>query len=179
MQSGNQNARESGWKDVHEPERQFFRCPVPTEHSAATLRVSGVKIPVELHESSIDGFAVLVQQKYTGRLRLGPRWVLQSASERSEVCPQWLYCAPDGRVQVGLRRLQDLTPAPKPRWLPRLGRSRPRDTDYTLVFAALVLIIGLAVSLPGLGDVLGTAPWIEQTVQDLLGGSLNRISRGA
>jgi hypothetical protein len=159
-----------------QPERQFFKCPIPAEQSAAVLCFSRMKIPAELQESSIDGFSVLVQQQHAGQLRLGPRWVLQSVNERSEVYPQWLYCAPDGRVQIGLRRLQDLTP--KARWFPRLGRSRPREIDHSLLFVSLVLLILLAISLPGIGDLLGTAPWIERTVKEFLGGSLGRVSRG-
>ncbi len=172
------NDTQSHWQDDHRPEQRFFRCPVPPEDAAATLRFSGTKLTVELQESSIDGFAVLVQQNQVSKLRLGPRWVLQSASERCEVWPQWLYCASDGRVQIGLRRLQDLTSAPRPRWFPRLGRARPREIDHTLVFASLVLLVALAISLPGLGDVLGTAPWIEKTVRELFAGSAGWLRRG-
>jgi hypothetical protein len=167
MRDGNGIDQERHWEDKHRPEQRFFRCPVPIEKSAATLRFSGTKVPVELHEASIDGFAVLVQQKHVSKLRLGPRWVLQSTNERSEVWPQWLYCAPDGHVQVGLRRLQDLTPPPKLSWRPTLGRSRQREGDPTLLFAAFILLIVLAVSLPGLGDLLGSAAWIEQTLIEI------------
>jgi hypothetical protein len=178
MSDESENVAEDRWKANHEPERHFFRCPVPRERAEATLRISALKIPVELQESSIDGFAVLVQQKYASKLRLGPRWILQSTCDRTEVNPQWIYCAPDGRVQIGLRRLRDLTDLPKPRWFPRFSLARPRDFDHSLVFAAIVLLSGLALALPGLGDVLGTAPWIEQTAREFLGGPLNRLKRG-
>lgn len=168
MRDGNGTASERHWEDKHRPEQRFFRCPVPIEKSAATLRFSGTKIPVELHEASIDGFAVLVRPQHVSKLRLGPRWVLQSASERSEVWPQWLYCAPDGHVQVGLRRLQDLTPPPKISWRPTWRRLRHRDSDPTLLFAAIILVIVLAISLPGLGDRLGSAVWIEQTLHEIV-----------
>lgn len=85
MRDGNGTGLERHWEDKHRPEQRFFRCPVPIEKSAATLRFSGIKIPVELHEASLDGFAVMVQPKYVSKLRLGPRWVLQSSTERSEV----------------------------------------------------------------------------------------------
>lgn len=167
MRDGSGINSERDWEDKHRPEQRFFRCPVPIEKSAATLRFCGTKVPVELHEASLDGFAVLVQQQHVGKLRLGPRWVLQSADERSEVWPQWLYCAPDGHVQVGLRRLQDLTPPPKMAWRPTLRRSRHRASDPTLLLAAIVLLIVLAISLPGLGDRLGSAVWIEQMLAEI------------
>jgi hypothetical protein len=177
MHADKGNAAETRWQEQHEPERQFFRCAVASENSAATLRFSRTNVPVELHESSIDGFAVLVQQKYIKKIRLGPRWVLQTVHERTEVWPQWVYCAPDGRVQIGLRRLQDLTPAPKPKWWPRL-RSRRGELDHTLFLATLILLLVLALSLPGLGDALGTAPLIEQTLREFVGNSIGRLTRG-
>ncbi len=167
MRDGYETASERHWEDPYRPEQRFFRCPVPLERSAATLHFSGTKVPVELHEASIDGFAVLVQPQHIAKLRLGPRWVLQSADERSEVWPQWLYCAPDGHVQVGLRRLQDLTPPPKMSWFPTWRRARCRESDPTLLLVVILLLIVFALSLPGLGDHLGSAALIEQALVEI------------
>lgn len=155
-------------------ERRFFRFRVPPSQSNAVVRVGGFKIPVELQESSIDGFAVLVEKNHAAKIRLGQRWILNCKNERTEVFPQWIYCAIDGRLQVGMRRLEDLTPIPKSRFWPRIGRPGYREFDHTLVFAAMTILLFLALALPGLGDLLGTAPWIENTLRELLGGAIRR-----
>jgi hypothetical protein len=43
---------------------------------------------------------------------------------------------------------------------------------------AYAVVADVALALPGLGDVLGTAPWVEQTARELLGGPLNRLKGG-
>lgn len=150
-------------------ESTFFRCPVPSEQAPATLRFAKTRIEVELYEAAVDGFSVVISAKFASSLRLGPRWILENAVERSEVLPQWIYCAPDGRLQIGLRRLRDLTREPKPSLLPRIG-GRKREIDYSLVFAALVIVILVVLALPGIGDALGTAPWIERAIRTMLRG---------
>lgn len=161
-------ASEGYWEDKHRPEQRFFRCPVPIENSAATLRFSGTAVPVEVHESSIDGFSVSVKPQHMSKLRLGPRWVLQSATERSEVWPQWLYCAPDGHVQVGLRRLQDLAPPRKSRWRPRWRNRGRRATDRGLLYSVLILLAALAVCWPSLNERLQESPAAQQALRLLV-----------
>jgi hypothetical protein len=91
----------------------FFRCPVQEEDSAASIIIRGKKIPAKLQDKSIDGFSVLIEPKHVRKLRVGPQWILKSGGEVTEVWAQWMFNAPDGRVQLGLRRLRDLTPQPK------------------------------------------------------------------
>jgi len=142
-------------------DRSFFRCQVPNEDSAATIFIRNQKIPVLLQDKSIDGFSVLVERRYTGKLRIGPQWVLQAGDERTEVLAQWMFNAPDGHVQIGLRRLQDLTPQPKSRLFPVGSGYRKNVANPELMFSAMFIIVILGLSLPGLGDHLGTSGYIQ------------------
>lgn len=173
-------APECYWEDRHRPEQRFFRCPVPIENSAATLHFSGTAVPVEVNESSIDGFSVSVKPQHMSKLRLGPRWVLQSATQRSEVWPQWLYCAPDGHVQVGLRRLQDLAPPQKPGWRPRWRNRGRRASDRGLLYSVLILLAALAVCWPSLNERLQQSPAAQQALRLLVSavsGFVNELLR--
>jgi hypothetical protein len=145
----------------------FFRCPVQEEDSAASIIIRGKKIPAKLQDKSIDGFSVLIEPKHVRKLRVGPQWILKSGGEVSEVWAQWMFNAPDGRVQLGLRRLRDLTPQPKESWFPTLLCYRKHTTNPEVFLAAAVLIAFLALSLPGIGDQLGTSGKIQTGLQIL------------
>ncbi len=144
-----------------ESDRSYFRCPVQDEDSAATIVICGKRIPAKLQDKSIDGFSVLVEPKHARKLRVGPQWILRAGGEVTEVWAQWMFNAPDGRVQLGLRRLQDLTPQPKASWLPITSSYRKHTTNPELLLAGIVLAGFLALSLPGLGDRLGTSGKIQ------------------
>ncbi len=149
----------------HDP--HFFRCPVQEEDSVATIVILGKKVPAKLQDKSIDGFSVLVEPKHVRKLQVGPRWILHSGNEVTEVWAQWMFNAPDGRVQLGLRRLQDLTPQPKAPWFPRIGAYRRHSGNPELMIAGLIMFGFLTLSLPGLGDKLGTAGMIQSGLAEV------------
>lgn len=149
----------------------FFRCRVQSDQSRASLRIGSTTVPAVLQETSIDGFTVTVAPKYGKRLRVGRRWLLETHNEKSEVHAEWLFHSPNGVIQLGLRRLRDLTPSEEPRggimW--RLGGHRSIDSSTPeLVFAGLVVFLFVTLTLPGLGDHLGTAPRIRSAVQGVM-----------
>jgi len=141
--------------------RGFFRCPVQVEDSAALISIRGKRFPVLLQDKSIDGFSVLVERRHSQRLRLGPQWILESNDERTEVLAQWMFNAPDGSIQIGLRRLRDLTMQPKPALFPTFRVRGKHQTQPDLAIAGIGIVIILALSLPGIGTRLGTAGWIQ------------------
>ncbi len=149
----------------YEPDRGFFRCPVMAEDAEATILIGRMRIPVKLQDRSIEGFAVLVEPSHVRKLRVGPQWILESDGEVSEVLAQWMFNGPDGRVQLGLRRLRDLTPQSNGSWFPTIFSYRKHTTNPDLLMAAIVLIIFLAISLPGIGDKLGTSGTIQTGLQ--------------
>ena len=156
-----------------QPEASFFRCPVQAEQSTATIRVGRRKTRATVQETSIDGFTVLVEPKYASKLKVGRPWVLEYEGARIEVHPQWFFNSPDGHVQMGLRRLRDLTP-PEPirtSLLARYGGKRYEDPSYSAaVFGGFVLALFSLTALPGLGESLGTSARIQSTVRWLIQG---------
>lgn len=155
------------------PDAGFFRCPVQEDQSKAVVRVGRRKAIATVQETSIDGFTVLVPPKYSGALKVGRPWVLEYQGARIEVHPQWFFNSPDGRVQMGLRRLRDLTPpAPIRRsLLLRYAGHRYDDPSYSAaIFGGFVLALFSLMALPGLGDSLGTAHRIQSAVRWLLNG---------
>jgi hypothetical protein len=99
--------------------------------------------------------------------------MLEYQGARIEVHPQWFFNAPDGHVQMGLRRLRDLTP-PQPirkSLLARFGGKRYEDPSHAAAaFGGFVLVLFSLMALPGLGDSLGTSSRIQSTVRWLIKG---------
>lgn len=151
----------------------FFRCPVQADQSKAVIRVGRRKAIATVQETSIDGFTVLVPPKYSGVLKVGRVWLLDYQGARIEVHPQWFFSSPDGRVQMGLRRMRDLTP-PEPirrSLLLRYAGRRYEDPSYSAaVFGGFVLALFSLMALPGLGESLGTANRIQTAVMWLIKG---------
>lgn len=161
-------------------EEAFFRCPVQEENSRAIIRVGRRKVRATIQETSIDGFTALVSPHDSAKLKVGRPWLLEYAGARIEIHPQWFFNAPDGNVQVGLRRLRDLTP-PEPirnSLLARYGGRKYEDPSYSsLAFGGFVLFLFSLMALPGLGDQLGTATRIQETLQWLVDGLDQSLSR--
>lgn len=165
-----------------EADAHFFRCPVQSENSQALIRVGRRKSSAVVQETSIDGFTVLVSPRDASRLSVGRAWVLEYEGTKTEVHPQWFFNAPDGHVQMGLRRLRDLTkPAPiRSSLLTRYGGRRYEDPSYAAaVFGGFVLLLFSLMALPGLGDRLGTSDriqdafrWVIKGVDDSVGSYL-------
>ena len=154
-------------------EAGFFRCPVQDAQSKAGIRVGRRKATVTVQETSIDGFTVLVPPSASGKLKVGRPWLLIYQGARIEVHPQWFFNSPDGRVQMGLRRLRDLTP-PEPirrSLLARCAGKRYEDPSYAAaVYGGFVLMLFSLLALPGLGDTLGTSQRIQNAVRWLING---------
>lgn len=154
-----------------ESDAKFFRCPVQPEQSLGRLRVGYRRLTATVQDASIEGFTLLIRARDVKRLSLGKTWVLDHDGARFRVHPQWFFNAPDGQIQVGLRRLGDLTaPPPVGRWWP-LGKNALATEEAslsTVAFYGFLLVILLALALPGLGDQLGTASLISDAFQSIL-----------
>jgi hypothetical protein len=161
-------------------EDRFFRCPVQVENAQATIRVGRRKHSAVVQETSIDGFTVLVAPRDASKLSVGRTWVLDYDQTQTEVHPQWFFNAPDGHVQMGLRRLRDLTkPAPiRGSLLSRFAGDRYDDPSYTATaFGGFVLLLFSLMALPGLGDRLGTSDRIQDAFRWVLKGVNDSIGK--
>ncbi|MEX0824638.1 MAG: hypothetical protein WD119_00645 [Pirellulaceae bacterium] len=151
----------------------FFRCPVQSECAEATLHVARAKIPAKLQEQSIDGFTVTVDAAKAPKLRFGKPWVLATKHDRVEVHAEWIFNAFNGDVQMALRRVKDLNEVENraSRWNPfarrRESRRNGQGAMNEIAFAGVVVFIFAVLSLPGLGDAVGTAPHIQKTAGEV------------
>jgi len=151
-----------------EEEEVYFRCPIPSEQAKASLLVGRRHVPIIVQEASIDSFTVLVAPRYSSKLKVGRPWILEYDGTRTEIHPQWIFNSPDGQVQLGLRRLRDLTTQPNVRrsFLTRVGGKRYEDPSMSAAaYGGFVLFLFALMALPGLGDRLGTAERIEDTIR--------------
>ncbi len=153
---------------------RFFRCPVADDQKEGCLKFGWGRIFVLVDETSIDGFTIRLPDTELGRIPFGKsNWVLEHFGERSSVKAEWFLHHSDGVVQLGLRRLADLTPLPATSSGFRtlisvrgIASWMSACSEIWLGCAALI-VIGV-LTLPGLGDHLGTAPRIRQGSSVLL-----------
>lgn len=166
--------------DKVESPASFFRCPVQADQSRGTIRIGRRRIEASVQEASIEGFTVLVEPKYAKRLSVGIPWILQYNGAKLEIQAQWFFHAPDGQVQIGLRRLRDLTEPEHVRswWVLSGARRGMEDAGHsTVAFAGFVLVVCVSLALPGIGDKLGTADHINDTFRWILEVVSNRVSK--
>lgn len=165
--------------EKNEKSADCFRCPVPSDQSRGTIRIGRRKIEASIQDASIEGFTVLIEPKHAKRLAVGVPWKLEYDGALLEIQAQWFFHAPDGRVQVGLRRIRDLTePERIGTWWPTTDNSRSAEDagSSTLAFAGFVLVLFVALALPGLGDRLGTAPKIGGAFDWVVDGFRERVN---
>lgn len=152
---------------------QYFRCPITGECAVGSLKVGHSRIPVTVLDASIEGFTLRVKKKYVKRVREGCVWTLLLPHERAVVHPQWMFNGPDGDAKIGIRRLRDVTPQEGVRrsWVAFRGRPQDAESDNSgIALGGMVLLLVALICLPGIGDDLGTAPWIRSVVCDFLRG---------
>jgi hypothetical protein len=125
------------------------------------------KLQAQVQESSIDGFTVLIKAKDARKLRIGDPWILEFDESRLEVIGQWFFNSPGGFVQVGLRRLRDLTPEPvfkTPFWSRFSTSKASASVTSPAAFGGFTIVLFLALALPGLGEQIGSASHIQEAV---------------
>lgn len=146
-----------------------FRCPVQPENATATLRVGFRKVSVSVIDTSVEGFTLNVPKRSTKRLRHDSKWILEFNGERTLVHPEWMFNAPNGDAQLGVRRVEDLTPPPT------VGRSWFFSSSggddggkAGMALGGVVMLLIAIACLPGIGDDLGTAPLVRGMLGDTM-----------
>jgi hypothetical protein len=149
-------------------QERFYRCRVTADLSAGTLQVGRKRFDVLVDEKSIDGYTIRIKADDLAKIKFNRKvWILEHFQERSEVHPEWFLNPTSDLIQLGLRRLADVTPQPK---APSVFRSifslrgllhrLTNSPEMMLGGAAMILL--MLLTLPGFGDHLGTAPRIRQ-----------------
>ena len=147
--------------------RSAFRCNVVPEQSAGSLRLGWRRYNIRVVDTSRDAFTLEVSAAVFGRIREGSRAVLETNGEVWDVECTALFRMIYDRYHVTMARIKDRTSVRGPKTtfgslIPRLNVA----SDPVLPLALLVSFLIACVSLPGMGDTLGTAPKIRKAVQD-------------
>lgn len=128
-----------------EPRKHYFHFATGYVNSVhATLVIAGNELAVVVPEQTQYGFTAIGTAKVAEGLRLGAVWVLKLEGKRFEVFPQWIHCAADGRVQIGLRRMLELTPESEFGFIQRLRSRFKPDGQWALVMAIVVMVLSSA-----------------------------------
>lgn len=128
-----------------EPRKHYFHFATNYSKTLnATLVISGKALDVTIPEQTQFGFTALGSVKVAEALRLGVRWVLKVEGKRFEVYPQWIHCAADGRVQMGLRRMHQLASDEEPNFVQRFRSRFKPDGQWALVMAVIVMVMSSA-----------------------------------
>jgi len=156
-----------------EQEPDYFRCPISNGHTDATIRIGRKRVKATVQETSIDGYTVIVAPSHASKLAVGKSWLLEHDGTKTEVHPLWFFNTPEGDVQLGLKRLRDLTPPENHRrsLLVHFGGVRFQDPSFSAaVYGGFVLSLFLLLALPGWGDHMGTSDRIHDAVNWLVDG---------
>ena len=154
-------------KPVPRVQRRFSRCPVVPEESSASLQIGRKTYQVVLQDKSIDGFSILMKPRDARQATLGEVWTLRTVSEKAYVTAQWVYQHPDGDVQFGLRRIQELHKKMASGVFPVWLGKRRRSLNPDVLVGVLVIAAILVIAMPGVADRLGAADWIQGAFKNI------------
>ena len=107
-----------------------------------------------------DGLASQLRRAKRIELRYhGERWLVRLSKEQGDEQPG----------TVLLDRLVELTPVKMPSpWTTLFTLQMSRNTDPRFVLVLMLAFIAACISLPGIGDKLGTAPRIKNGVHNVI-----------
>lgn len=151
-----------------EGQAKTYRCKVVGD-SAATLQVGRKPLKVFVRETSGGGFTLGLGPKLAKKIKSGKSYDLRYDGRRMQVIAETFVETVQGeaRLQVGTIREYE----PKERWafrLPFTKGSRVIGHDSGInsgaAYGGFVLVLFCVMSLPGVGDRLGTAPRIESAL---------------
>ncbi len=90
------------------------------------------------------------------RTTLGEVWTLRTVSEKAYVTAQWVYQHPEGDVQFGLRRVQELHKKMASGVFPVWLGKRRRSLNPDVLVGVLVIAAILVIATPGVADRWGS-----------------------
>lgn len=142
-----------------------YRCKVFGD-SAATLTVGRKLMKVHVREKSGNGFTLGITPKQAKKINAGSQYTLQYDDRRMDVIAESYAETVQGeaRLQVGTIREFE----PKESWAFRFPfmkgtriLSYDCGIDSAAAYGGFVLVLFCVMSLPGIGEQLGTASRIE------------------
>lgn len=149
--------------------RKAFRCAIAPEHSQAVLRVGSRKHAINVLDTSRDGFTLRCPARLAKHFKAGGDAKLIFRGEVWAVRRISLYNESSDFVHIGCERIQDVTrvKAPKSSFLAAMTPRFATSSDPTFLMFLVVALIIAVVSLPGIGDRLGTAKKINRGIKSV------------
>lgn len=151
-------------------ERGAFRCAIPPENSSAQLKIGKKCYQVSVLDTSRTGFTVVAPNRVAKKLKEKAVYQLSFSGEKWEVGKRSSYRENDRDVHVGFHRIRELTKLKPPKsslwdYAPKFDS----NADPSFLMFLIVVFVIACVSLPGIGDGLGTAPKVRDGVRAVLG----------
>ena len=152
-----------------ETKAKTYRCKVVGD-CPATLYVGHKAVKVFVRETSGSGFTLGIDPKLAKKVKSGRSYDLRYDDRRVQVIAETFSETVQGeaRLQVGTIREFE----PQERWafrLPFTKGSRVMKHDSIIgsgaAYGGFVLVLFCVMSLPGIGEQLGTAPRIESALE--------------
>ena len=151
--------------------RNCYRCVVPVEVSAATLKINGRRYPCRVTDASRESFGICISTKCSRKLVVGkPKLELLFSNERWSVLVDSHFQESDELLHVGLARVRELTKVKSPVSVAGgLSSAHVSLTgDPSFLLALMVAFLLTCICLPGIGDSLGTAPRVREGVNNMV-----------
>lgn len=150
-------------------DRGAFRCSVSSDNASAKLKIGRKFHDVVVQDVSRKGFTVRVSDKLAKKLKEDTTYQLQFAGEHWEVFKESSYSDSLRETSVGFSRGRDLTDLKMPSspiWSYAPQVASQADPGF-IFFLMLAFLIG-CISLPGVGDGLGTAPKVRKGIHIIM-----------
>lgn len=159
---------------MHDPQkrRSAFRCAVAPEYSKGTLAVGYTKFAINVLDTSRDGYTLRCPARVASKLKPGKLARLVFRGETWEVERNSLYNESTDFIHLGCTRVRELTriKQPKSSMFAALAPRITLSSDPGLLMFLLIAFMVAVVSLPGLGNKLGTAPKIQKGISEIAKG---------
>lgn len=148
---------------------KIYRCKV-MGNTDATLQLGNRLLNVHVRETSGTGFTIGMDPKLAKKIKTGKSYKLRFDDRMIEVYAQTYTESVQGEFRLLVNTIREFEP--KERWafrLPFTKGSRVITHDSGInsgaVYGGFVLVLFCVMSLPGIGDKLGTAPRIESALK--------------
>ncbi len=150
-------------------ERQEYRCCIASENSAGKLKISGHVYDVSVLNTSRTGFCIRASNSVANKLRGKRRPILLYAGETWEVELKSRFSDESKFTNLGMTRVRDLTKFTQPSsWFSGLFSSSNYQSDPTFLAFLVLAFLTAIISLPGIGDSLGTAPKVREVIKSVI-----------
>lgn len=148
-------------------EDRAFRCSIAPEFSAARIKIGRRRYDANVLDTSRDGYTLRLPHKIADKLSCGAKAELWFRNEHWQIQRKSHYRDCDQFDHVGFQRITELTRIREPKSHGALLPKVSANADPGLLLYLTLIFIFACFALPGLGDNIGTAPIIRDSVKSV------------